>query len=72
MNWDEDRFRLYQKAYRPKPHEAIGRGRRFRDPEEQAEVDRRVEVYAKEVELLGRITRWLPRRGSGGSATVMG
>ena len=72
MNWDEGGFRLYQKAYRPKPQEAIGRGRRFRDPEEQAEVDRRVEVYAKEVEQQGRITRWLPRRGSGESATAIG
>jgi hypothetical protein len=59
MNWDEDELRLYQKAYRPKPQEAIGRGRRFRDPDEQAEIEYRVDLYAKQVERRGRITRWL-------------
>ena len=66
MNRDEDEFRLYQKAYRPKPQEAIGRGRRFRDPDEQSEVESRVAFYAKLVEQRGRITpRWLPWRGNG-------
>ena len=67
MNWDEDEFRLYQKAYRPKTQEVIGPDRRFRDPAEQAEIDSRVEAYAKDVEQQGRITRWLPWRGSGQS-----
>ena len=58
-NWDEDGFRLYQKAYRPKPEEATGPDRRFRDPDEEAEVEYRVDVYAKPVERRGRTTRWL-------------
>jgi len=58
-NWNEDGFRLFQKAFRPKPDEAIGRGRRFRDPDEQAEVEYRVGVYAGQVKRRGRITRWL-------------
>jgi hypothetical protein len=38
----EDGFRLYQKAYRPKPEDAVSRDRRYRDPDEQAEYDVRV------------------------------
>jgi hypothetical protein len=68
MNRDDDGFRLYQKAYRPKPVEAIGTDRRFRHPEEQAEIERRVEILAEQIEKNGRFTRRLPRRGSGQSA----
>ena len=35
--------------------------------QEQAEVDRRVAIYARQVEQTGRIT-WLPHRGEGQSA----
>ena len=66
-NWDEDGFWLYQKTHRPAPDTIIGPDRRFRDPAVQAEIERRVEVYAKEVEQQGHITRWLPMRGSGQS-----
>ena len=40
---------------------------RLRAPQEQAEIDRRVAIYAKQVEETGRIT-WLPHRGEGESA----
>ena len=39
----------------------------LRAPEEQTEIDRRVAIYAKQVEETGRIT-WLPHRGEGESA----
>ena len=65
MNRDEDGFRLYQKAFRPKPDLPIGRGRRFRDPDEQAEVEYRIAVYAGQVERRGRIIHWLRWRGNG-------
>jgi hypothetical protein len=68
MNSDEDGFRLYQKAFRPKPDTIIGPDRRFRDPAVQAEIERRVAVYAEQVARQGAITRWLPRRGNGQSA----
>jgi hypothetical protein len=62
-----DEFKSLHKAYRPTPDIIIiGRGRRFRDPDEQAEVESRVAFYAKLVEKRGRITpRWLPWRGNG-------
>jgi len=40
---------------------------RFRTPEEQAEIDRRVAIYTRQVEETGRIT-WLPQKGEGESA----
>ena len=68
MNWDEDGFSLYQKAYRPRPQEIIGPGRRFRDLDEHEEIEHRVAMYAVQVEQRGRITHWMPSRGSGKSA----
>jgi hypothetical protein len=67
MNWDEDGFQLHQRAYRAKSQEAIGRGRRFRDPDEQMEVESRVAVYTQQVEKRGHIGKWLPRKGIGHS-----
>jgi hypothetical protein len=69
MNRDGDGFRLYQKAYRPKPEEATGPDRRFRHPEEQAEIESRIAIYAEQIEKHGRFTRRLPKKGSGQSAT---
>jgi hypothetical protein len=68
MNWDDDGFQLYQRAYRPVHDTIFGRGHRFRDPDEQMEVEHRVAVYAQQVETQGHIRKWLPRRGNGVSA----
>ena len=68
MKRDDHEFRLYQKAYRPKPEEAIGPDRRFCHPEEQAEIDNRVRILAEQFEKSGKFTRRLSRRGSGQSA----
>lgn len=55
------------RAFRPSaalpPQQAASSTRR-NHPAVQAEVDRRVEIYARQVEERGRIT-WLPHRGSG-------
>ena len=67
MNRDDDGFRLYQKAFRPKPEEATGPDRRFRDPDEQAEVESRIAVYAQQIQKRGRM-KWLPGHGRGESA----
>ena len=40
---------------------------RLRHPSEQAEIDRRVAIYTRQVEEHGRIT-WLPHKGEGQSA----
>ena len=66
-NLNNGGFRLYHKAYRPVPDKIIGPDCRLRDPALQAEIERRVEIYAEQVERQGRITRWLPWRGSGRS-----
>jgi hypothetical protein len=61
-----DEFKSMHTAFRPSSCITLsGRGRRFRDPDEQAEVESRVAVYATQVEKRGRITRWLPWRGNG-------
>ena len=61
-----DEFKSLHQAYRPSACITLsGRGRRFRDPDEQTEVESRVTFYAKLVEKRGRITRWLPWRGNG-------
>ena len=67
-----DEFKSLHKAYRPSSCITLsGRGRRFRDPDEQAEVESRVTFYAKLVEKRGRITpRWLPWRGDGQLVTA--
>ena len=67
MNWDDDGFQLYQRAYRAVPDTILGRGCRFRDPDEQMVVESRVAVYAQQVEKHGHIGKWLPWRGSGRS-----
>jgi hypothetical protein len=59
MDGDDEDLGPLQRARRPVPDVDIGRGRRFRDPDQQAEVEYRVAVYAKQVERRGRITRWL-------------
>ena len=66
MRWG-DEFKSLLRAYRPAPDTIIGPGRRFREPEVQAEIDQRIVLYTQDVEQHGRITRWLPRRGSGQS-----
>lgn len=68
MQWDQEDMNpaLPVKAYRPVVMDVIiGPARRFRHPAVQAEIERRIAVYAQQVEQTGRIT-WLPRRGSGG------
>ena len=62
-----DEFKSMHTAIRPSTCITLsGRGRRFRDPGEQSEVESRVAFYAKLVEQRGRITpRWLPWRGNG-------
>ena len=66
MRWDEEMEPSHPvKAYRPVVMDSIvGPARRFRHPAVQAEIERRIAIYAKQVEETGRIT-WLPRRGSG-------
>ena len=66
MRWGGEPTSLH-KAYRPVPGTIIGPDRRLRHPAVQAEVERRVSMYARQVEQHGRITRWLPARGSGES-----
>ena len=65
MRVGDDDLMLPQKAFRPVPDTDIGRGRRFRDPDEQSEIETRVVFYTKLVAERGHITRWLPRRGNG-------
>jgi hypothetical protein len=69
MRWG-DEIKSLLRAYRPSPDTIIGPDRRFRHPEEQAEVEYRVVVYAGQVERWGRIIRWLPWRGSGQSLST--
>ncbi len=60
------------RGYLPAPlaDTIIGANRRLRHPAVQEEIERRVAIYADQVEQHGRIT-WLPRRGSGESARAM-
>ncbi|MFB3894497.1 MAG: hypothetical protein ACE15C_21050 [Phycisphaerae bacterium] len=67
MLWDEDEEQEEQlpvKAIRPMADGMIGPAKRFRDPDEQAEVERRIAIYARQVEEHGVIT-WLNRKGTG-------
>ncbi|RPI60688.1 MAG: hypothetical protein EHM48_06815 [Planctomycetaceae bacterium] len=66
MRWDEESqdTTLPVRGYRPVADTIIPPGRRFRDPDVQAEVERRLAIYIEQVERTGRI-KWLPRRGSG-------
>jgi len=66
MRWDEDDLKMGVpvKGYRPRVEVAVGPDRRFRHPAAQAIIDRRVAIYATQVEEQGFIT-WLPRKGSG-------
>lgn len=64
---DEDNLQISLPAKGSRPllmGDDIGPDRRFRDPAEQAEVERRVAIYAEQIEQTGSIT-WLPPRGSG-------
>jgi hypothetical protein len=66
MRWDEEEQNpvLPIKGWRPVAETIIGPECRFRHPAEQAEVERRVAIYARQVEELGVLT-WLPRKGEG-------
>ena len=66
MRWDQDELviLLPSKGCRPVADTIIQPGRRFRHPAVQAEVERRVAIYAEQVEKTGQIS-WLPFRGSG-------
>ena len=66
MPWDEEDLDtlLPTKGRRPRPDSVVGPARRDRHPAVQAEIERRVAIYAQQVEQAGRIT-WLPRLGSG-------
>ena len=66
MCWEEEdlEISLPTKARRPRPDSLDGPARRDRHPAMQAEVERRIAIYAQQVEQTGRIT-WLPRLGSG-------
>ncbi len=61
-----DRAMRPSQAMTPPQSTKIGR-RRYRTPEERAEIRRRVAIYERQVEHLGRIV-WLPPRGAGVSA----
>ena len=67
---EDHRIMSIDKAFRPceamRTPRIAGSGR-LRHPLEQAEVDRRVAIYARQVEQTGRIT-WLPHRGEGQGA----
>ncbi len=66
MRWDEEDQEqiLPVKAIRPITDAIIGPARRFRHPAEQEEVERRIAIYARQVEEQGFIT-WLKRKGTG-------
>jgi len=58
------------RAIRPSaalPFRQVASSPRMRHPLEQAEIERRVTIYARQVEEQGRIT-WLPHKGEGESA----
>jgi hypothetical protein len=55
----------------PFPDTILGADSRLRDPAVQAEVELRVALYGGQFERYGKITKWLPRRGSGKSARAM-
>jgi len=70
MRWDEEAqdMTLPLRAHRPRVMDRIvGPGQRFRHPAEQAEIECRVAIYARQVEQIGRIA-WLSHRGEGRSA----
>lgn len=69
MRWDERELdmRLPAKARMPTPDTTIPNGRRFRLPEVQAEVERRIAIYTSQVEQQGYIN-WLPHKGDGEGA----
>jgi hypothetical protein len=66
MSWEEEdlEISLPTKARRPRPDTLVGPAHRNRHPSMQAEIERRVAIYAQQVEQTGRIT-WLPHLGSG-------
>lgn len=67
MRWDKEAqdAGVTIKAFRPRVTDVIvGPARKNRHPAVQAEIERRVAIYAHQVEQTGRI-RWLPYLGSG-------
>jgi len=67
MRWDEEEpnTALPIMAIKPVVMDAIiVPGQRFRHPAVHSEIQRRVNIYARQVAEQGYIT-WLPRRGSG-------
>jgi hypothetical protein len=67
MRWDEEEEleeSLPTKARRPRPDSIVGPASCNRHPAVQAEIERRVAIYARQVEQTGMIT-WLPSMGSG-------
>ena len=70
MRWG-DTIKSRHKACPLVPDTIIGCGCRFRDPAVQVEIELRVARYRSQVEQHDRITRWLPKRGSGKSARAM-
>ncbi len=66
MSWEQGERKGIEpvKGGRPVADKPIPPGRRFRDPVVQAEIERRVAIYAEQVARKGFFT-WLPHRGSG-------
>jgi len=67
MDWNEPLASVARdrslRDYRvePAPHHRSDLSNRLRSPAEQAEIDQRVAIYARQVEETGRIL-WLPRK----------
>ena len=69
MSWEQEDSEMESplrpmRARRPVADTLIGPSRRFRHSAVQAEIERRVDIYARQYARGGRI-RWLPPRGSG-------
>jgi len=70
MDWNRTHDRAVDKQMAPESQAAPARhyygdlSNRFRSPEEQNEISRRVAIYARQVRATGRLT-WLPHREAG-------
>jgi hypothetical protein len=70
MDWNRTHDRTVDKRTAPESQAAPARhyygdlSNRFRSPEEQDEISRRVAIYASQVRANGRLT-WLPQRKAG-------
>jgi hypothetical protein len=69
MDWEQEDLleHLPIRAVRRMPDQRVGPGKKLRHPAVQAEIERRVAIYARQVEEHGCFT-WLPFRGEGHSA----